>query len=113
MESSIRARLEKRTVDEIRSAINNYREILKDDKYFFSYKWGLNDFMNPKNLDKFLDDNEPKKNFLADKHKSKRNTVIAVPIPLEPDPTEEARISNADIVRRQQELRTRTGTTPY
>jgi predicted phage replisome organizer len=113
MESSIRARLEKRTVDEIKAAISNYCEILKDDKYFFSYKWGLNDFMNPKNLDKFLDDNEPKKNFLADKSKSKRPSVISVPIPLEPEPSEEARISNADIIRRQQELRTRTGTTPY
>lgn len=113
MESSVRARLKDRTADEIKQAINNYSDIIKGEKYFFSYKWGLDDFMNPKNIDRFLDENEPKKNFLSDKYKDKRPTTTPIVIPIDRELSEEDEAKNADIIRRQQELRTRTGTTPY
>lgn len=42
------------TVDEIKIAIKNYSKILKDDKYFFKYKWSLDEFLT-RGLTKFLD----------------------------------------------------------
>lgn len=65
--SAINARLVKYSIDQLVAAINNYDQILKGEEYFWSYKWSLEDFMNPKNLDRFLDENEPFKNFAKDK----------------------------------------------
>lgn len=42
------------TVDEINTAITNYSKIIKDDRYFFKYKWSLDEFLN-RGLTKFLD----------------------------------------------------------
>lgn len=73
MKSSIRARLKIYTMEEIKKAISNYCEVLKGDEYFFTYKWTLSDFMNAKNIVKFIDENEPLKNFLSDKPKARTN----------------------------------------
>lgn len=39
---------------EIKTAISNYASILKDDRYYFKYKWTLKDFLS-RGIDKFLD----------------------------------------------------------
>lgn len=58
-------------VNEIIEAINNYDIILKDDeKYFWSYKWGLGDFLL-KGLDKFKTESEPFKNYANKSQKPK------------------------------------------
>jgi phage replication O-like protein O len=65
--SHINARLkEGYEVRELLTAIDNYAEVLKNDKYYWSYKWGLNDFLL-RGLDKFKDESEPLINFLKQK----------------------------------------------
>jgi len=54
IENAISGALKDYTVDEIKTAISNYSEIIKDDAYFFNYKWGLRDFLK-RGLDKFMD----------------------------------------------------------
>lgn len=60
----INARLEEGySVEEIIEAIDNYETILKDNvKYFWSYKWGLSDFLI-RGLDKFKTESDPFKNY--------------------------------------------------
>jgi phage replication O-like protein O len=60
----INARLEEKyTVNEIIEAIDNYEIILRDNiKYFWSYKWGLNDFLT-RGLDKFKTESDPFSNY--------------------------------------------------
>lgn len=101
MRSSINARLETYTVDELKEAIDNYDSILKSDKHFFSYKWALIDFFNPNNIVMFLTENDPFANYLSDKHKRKSErpgyqspTVVV---------TNEERDRLAEITRRQRE----------
>ncbi len=55
MKGAINGRLrEKRTVEEICSAIENYAEILKGEDYYFKYRWTLQDFL-ARGIDKFGD----------------------------------------------------------
>jgi phage replication O-like protein O len=60
----INARLEEGyLVEEIIEAIDNYETILKDNvKYFWSYKWGISDFLT-RGLDKFKTESDPFKNY--------------------------------------------------
>lgn len=60
----INARLEEGfLVEEILSAIDNYEIILRDnDLYFWSYKWGLGDFL-VRGLDKFKTESDPFTNY--------------------------------------------------
>jgi hypothetical protein len=51
---------------EICTAIDNYAEILAEEKYYWSYKWGLKDFLS-RGLEKFLDFEIAAKNYLTDK----------------------------------------------
>jgi len=73
----ISARLEEKyTVNEIIEAIDNYVIILNDnEKYFWSFKWGLNDFLI-RGLDKFKTESDPFSNFTkvkGGKNKNERN----------------------------------------
>jgi hypothetical protein len=53
--------------DEIKSAIDNYEAVISDpSKYFFTYQWGLKDFLS-RGLEKFLTSANPLTNFLKDK----------------------------------------------
>ena len=47
------------SLDEILKAIDNYATVLDSDFHFFSHKWVLKDFLKPRNLDRFLDENKP------------------------------------------------------
>lgn len=62
--SHINARLSEYSVDELKKAIDNYKDILEGDQYYWTHKWTLEDFMKPNNVIRFLDEAEPKKNFL-------------------------------------------------
>ncbi|WP_088227805.1 replication protein [Desulfosporosinus sp. FKB] len=51
------------SVHEILEAVDNYDTILKDnEKYFWTYKWGLSDFL-VRGLDKFKTESDPFKNY--------------------------------------------------
>jgi len=70
--SVVNARLENgHTVESLAEAIDNYNTVLKSDEYFFSYKWTLKDFFNPKNLDRFFTENDPFTNFRKNKGSGK------------------------------------------
>lgn len=102
MRSTINARLETYTVDELREAIDNYSSILKSDKHFFSYKWALNDFFNPSNVVMFLTENDPYTNYLKDKNKrAARAPVYELPTI---EPTEQERERLARAFQQQREL---------
>ncbi|MGR3219193.1 MAG: replication protein, partial [Candidatus Anammoxibacter sp.] len=78
---SMKARLKSYTTEEIMNAISNYSEVLKDDKYYFTYKWGLDEFLSRKNgLDKFLGANNPFDNFR--KNSTSDNTLKKERLPL-------------------------------
>ncbi len=62
----INAALKDYKQEEICKAIDNYSTILSDsDKYFWSYKWGLREFLQ-RGIDKFLDFNIAASNYARD-----------------------------------------------
>jgi len=66
----IKAKLENNyTPGDLKEAMNNYGKILKSDKHYWTYKWGLKDFLVRKGaIDKFLTINAPFENFKKDKN---------------------------------------------
>jgi len=59
--------------EEICQAIDNYAVILADDRYYWSYKWGLKEFLQ-RGLDKFLDFDVAAQNYRKDdREKQKMN----------------------------------------
>jgi len=71
--SSIKKAVKLYELEDIYSALCNYCEILKSDKYYFSYKWNLKDFLK-RGLEKFLDEVDPKNNFLKQELKAESNS---------------------------------------
>ncbi|MBN1226828.1 MAG: hypothetical protein JXA79_07540 [Deltaproteobacteria bacterium] len=59
----IKARLQKYTPKEIIQAINNYNQILKSPEYYWSHKYDLDKFLKPRNIDRFLNENNPFENY--------------------------------------------------
>lgn len=72
MKSHINARLKEYSIDELKKAIDNYNDILKDDKYYWTHKWTLQDFMRPNNVSRFVDDARPLDNFKNNKKQSNK-----------------------------------------
>lgn len=64
MKSNTRARLKDYSFEELKQAIKNYSEVLADPKYYWTHKWTYEEFMKPNNVVRFLDEAEPKKNFI-------------------------------------------------
>lgn len=62
--------LEDYSESDLKEAITNYKTILTSDDYFWSYKWGLLEFLKPDTIDKFLTENDPFSNY---RNKSKKN----------------------------------------
>lgn len=60
---ALNSRLEKYTETELQEAMDNYGIVLAGAEFFWSYRWGLDDFLKPDNLDKFLSANDPFTNF--------------------------------------------------
>jgi len=53
------------SVEEVKSAISNYAEILQGPQYFFKYKWTLKDFLK-RGIEKFMDIEIAKSNFMKE-----------------------------------------------
>lgn len=70
--SAINARLKNYTPDELKKAIKNYAEILNGDMYYWTHKWSLEDFMNPKNLERFTDEANPFNNYAKTGNKKQK-----------------------------------------
>jgi len=62
IETQIKSALKEYSVEQIKKAISNYATVLKDEKYFWTYKWILSDFLQ-RGLTKFLE--TPIENFLT------------------------------------------------
>ena len=70
---AINGSLQDYTEEEICRAIDNYATILADDRYYWSYKWGLREFLM-RGLDKFLDFDVAAQNYRKDyREKQKLN----------------------------------------
>jgi len=67
---AINGALRNYSADEICAAIDNYVAILTDDKYYWSYRWTLQDFLQ-RGIEKFLDFETAAQNYLKDKPKSR------------------------------------------
>lgn len=67
IQSAINARLEHYSTETLLEAIDNYAFVLESEEHFFSYKWPIKDFLNPRNLDRFLSESNPLSNFKKDK----------------------------------------------
>lgn len=63
-QSAIKARLKVYPVETLLEAIDNYNACLIGEEFYYSHKFTLKEFMNPKNVDKFLTENDPFSNFL-------------------------------------------------
>ena len=72
MESGIRARLRKYDIEEVKKTIDNYNKILTNEKYYYTHKFSLQDFMRPSNFVKFSDDAKPLDNYIDKKLKAKK-----------------------------------------
>jgi hypothetical protein len=67
IEKHINGRLsEGYSIEDIKTTIDNYAEILNDEKYFFKYKWPLYDFLI-RGFEKFRDLDIAKANYLKNK----------------------------------------------
>ncbi|WP_025681142.1 replication protein [Paenibacillus massiliensis] len=60
---AINARLKVSSKEDILEAIDNYDFCLRSDAHYYTHKFDLKDFMNPKNIEKFLSENDPLNNF--------------------------------------------------
>ena len=65
METKIRTALKTYTEDEIKEIIDNYAAIVLDDKYWFTYKWTLEDFLQ-RGMTQFEDLEVAKQNYLKE-----------------------------------------------
>lgn len=68
MRSHINARLQEYSFDELKQAIANYNDILISSDYYWTHKWSLQDFMKPNNVNRFVDEANPKNNFKSSKN---------------------------------------------
>jgi len=62
---AIEIKLNDYSKSEICQAVKNYAEIVKDEQYYFKYKWTLKDFLK-RGLEKFIDLKTAKQNYKAD-----------------------------------------------
>lgn len=76
MKSHIKARLKEYSVDELKKAIDNYATVLNDEKYYWTHKWSLQDFMKPNNVTRFVDEAEPLVNFLKSTKRNSASRII-------------------------------------
>lgn len=67
--SAIKQSLQHYSNEEIFHAIENYAEVLKSDKCYFSHRWNLDQFLNQKNgMERFLDREACLKEFTINKN---------------------------------------------
>jgi len=71
IKTKINSALNDYTEEEIIGAIKNYAEILQSDKYMWTYKWGIEDFLQ-RGIKKFLSALDPHNNYLIKDNKPTR-----------------------------------------
>jgi len=103
----LKAILENNSVDECKEAIRLYQTVVNDPKYFFTYRWTLDQFLTRKNgFECFLPINKPLEKYLNNKQVEtrgtrKRKSLQKMPEALEDDKdvfdmiTEARRLENA------------------
>jgi len=62
-QSNIKAALKGHSADEIITAISNYKTVYHDDRYYWTHKWGLREFLQ-RGLDRFVPMNFNEKDYL-------------------------------------------------
>lgn len=73
---AIEKALKNYTEEEIKCYIDRYAEVLKDDEYFFSYKWTLAQFLSRKEgISSFADDGDKWVSYKSNKNRSKSGEV--------------------------------------
>lgn len=71
--SKIKTSLKAYSLEDIKQAIENYAHILRDDKYYWSHSWALDEFLQ-RGLDRFIDFEICHKNYLKKNDKSQQKT---------------------------------------
>jgi len=73
--TAIRAALSKGfSTDEIKEAITNYSTILRSDRYIWTYKWTLSEFLK-RGLERFMDGEIAKANFLKNEYRDESDDM--------------------------------------
>lgn len=73
--NAIKKALTKYAADEIKTAIDHYKQVINDDSYYYSYSWKIELFLvRQGGITEFFDDGSKWKNYLADKNKKKTAT---------------------------------------
>ena len=73
--NAIKKALTKYTADEIKTAIDHYKQVINNDSYYYSYSWKIELFLvRQGGITEFFDDGSKWKNYLADKNKKKTAT---------------------------------------
>ncbi len=70
MKRKIRTTLKDYTAEDIKESIKNYGEIVNDDKYYFKYRWTIDEFLQ-RGLEQFMNGEIARQNYL-DESKVKR-----------------------------------------
>lgn len=71
-ETKIKNALKEHSVEEIKLAIDHYKEILDDSNYFYKYKWTLNEFLGrERGYEEFLDKGNKWENYKFFKNQQK------------------------------------------
>ena len=78
--SKINARLKEISTDEIKQAIDNYSDILASDFHYWTHKWTLEEFMNPRNIERFMSENNPFENFRNTRKERKKEADRSNPV---------------------------------
>ena len=74
-QSHLKAVLKNNSVDECKTAIRLYQTVVNDPKYFFTYRWTLDQFLTRKNgFECFLPVNKPLEKYLNNKQSETRGT---------------------------------------
>jgi hypothetical protein len=84
MKSHINARLGEHGLEAVLKAIDNYSEVLKEDNYYWSHTWTLQDLMKPNNLIRFTEEAKPLETFRNNKNQQPEQQKTNV-IEMSPD----------------------------
>lgn len=68
---AVRGALKQYKLEEIKESIDNYARVLKDNRFYWSYKWSLDQFL--KGIDQFLPDNFDERSFYCQEYREHLN----------------------------------------
>ena len=75
--SAIRTRLKDYSLEEIKTSIDTYAEILKGPEYYWSHPWTLLDYLKPRNIEKFMEPIMAREAFKAHEGNGRRSERVA------------------------------------